>query len=83
MSNNYRIGQIIQFNEKHKWCGTLGFIEQAKKCDDDCRVMIGCTIPNNQTTCDTAYIFSMASKKEFEVLSDGQAALMPGGADNE
>lgn len=72
------VGGIVQFNENHKWRGALGFISEVKKCGDDYRCMVGCTMPNNQTGCDTAYIFSMLSKKEFDPLF-GKVVLMPGG----
>ena len=71
------VGTVVQFNERHKWRGSLGFVESVKKCGDDYKFMIGCTIPDNQAGCNTAYIFSMASAKEFEPLIDGHAVLMP------
>jgi hypothetical protein len=68
-------GDVVQFTENHKWCGAFGYVEEVKKCGDDYRVMIGATIPDNQTQCSTAYIFSMLKDDEFEVL--GKAVLMP------
>lgn len=68
-------GDIVQFTEKHKWCGALGIVNEIKKCGDDFRVMIGTTIPDNQAHCNTAYIFSMLSNNEFEVV--GRAVMMP------
>ena len=38
-------------------------------------------MPNNQTACDTAYIYSMLSKNEFEPLLDGHVVLMPKGGE--
>ena len=70
-------GTVVQFNENHKWRGRLGFIEEAEKCGEDYRFMICCTCPNNKTHCDSVYIFSMASKNEFEPLTNGQCVLMP------
>lgn len=77
------IGQVVQFTENHKWCGALGFVSEVKKCNDDYRFMIGCTMPNNQTACDTAYIYSMLSKNEFEPLLGGHVVLMPKGGEDE
>ena len=81
MSDDYMIGQVVQFTENHKWRGALGFVNEVKKCGDDYRFMIGCTMPNNQTACDTAYIYSMASEKEFEPLLNGHVVLMPKGGE--
>ena len=74
---------VVQFTEKHKWCGSLGIITEVKKCGDDYRFMIGCTIPDNQNGCNTAYIFSMAKSGEFEPLFDGKAVLRPKGENDE
>lgn len=39
----YRVGYVVQFNENHKWCGSLGVIEKVKgNCG---RYMIGVPIP--------------------------------------
>ena len=76
------IGQVVQFTENHKWCGALGFVSSVKKCGDDYRFMVACTMPNNQTACDTVYIYSMLSKNEFEpLLEDGHVVLMPKGGE--
>ena len=50
-------------------------MSEVKQIGDDYRVMVGATIPDNQTHCSTAYIFSMLSKKEFDYI--GNAVLMP------
>ena len=81
--NDVKVGDVVQFNEKHKWCGSLGIVTEVKKCGNDYRVMVGCTMPDNQTCCNTAYIFSMASKREFEPLLDGKVVLMPSGGDDD
>lgn len=41
--------EVIQFNEKHKWCGCFGFVKEIKGE----RIMIGVPIPQEGT----AYIF--------------------------
>lgn len=74
-------GDAVQFTEKHKWCGAFGFVSEVKKCGDDYRIMIGATIPDNQLHCSTAYIFSMLSENEFEVI--GKAVLMPQESEDE
>lgn len=55
---------VVQFVENHKWCGCLGIINEVKQCGDDIRYMIGVPVPEQGT----AYIFSMASAKEFEYV---------------
>ena len=37
---------VIQFNEKHKWCGCFGFIEEVK----DERIMVGVPIPQQRNS---------------------------------
>ena len=61
---------VVQFNEKHKWCGCLGIVREAKKCGDDIRYMVGIPIPQEGT----AYIFAMESNREIERI--GIAALI-------
>lgn len=70
-----RVGEVVQFNEKHKWAGALGIVSEVKQCGEDYRVMIGATIPDNEAHCNTAYIFSMLNDKEFDFIGD--AVLMP------
>lgn len=36
---------VVQFNEKHKWCGSLGIIDSVKKVKDDVIYMIGVPMP--------------------------------------
>lgn len=75
------IGQVVQFTENHKWCGSLGFIEEVKKCGYDYKFTICCTSPDNQSSCDSIYIYSMLSNNEFEPLLDGHVVLMPKGGE--
>lgn len=69
------IGDVIQFNENHKWCGSLGIITEIKECksekalNGDIRFMVGVPIPQQGT----AYIFVMAS--EFAIEYVGKAIL--------
>lgn len=60
----FKKNQLVQFNEKHKWCGCIGIINEIKKCNNDIRYLIGIPIPEKGT----AFIFSMESKKEFELV---------------
>ena len=76
----FQVGDVIQFNENHKWRGSLGFISEIKRVKDDGKCLIGCTIPDNQNGCNTAYIYSMRSKNEFDYV--GRAALMPKDSDD-
>jgi len=61
---NYRRNDVVQFTENHKWAACLGIINEVKKLDDDVRYMIGIPIPERGT----AYIYSMESDKEFELV---------------
>lgn len=73
-------GDIIQFNENHKWCGCLGFINEIKEIHNndltseginDIRFMIGVPIPQQGT----AYIFVLQS--EFTIERIGRAIFLP------
>lgn len=65
----FRVNDVVQFVENHKWCGCLGIVTEAKDCGNDVRLMIGVPVPEQGV----AYIFSMVSKKEVEYV--GQAVL--------
>lgn len=64
-------GDIVQFNENHKWCGCLGIINDIKICGDDIRYMVGVPIPMQGT----AFTFVMKSENAIELI--GQAILVP------
>lgn len=64
-------GDVIQFNENHKWRGTLGIIQEVKKCYEGIRYMVGVPIPQQGT----AYIFVMDNENVIEYI--GQAILVP------
>ena len=53
-----KVNDVVQFNEKHKWCGSLGIIYEIKKCGNDTRYMIGVPIPNQGS----AFIYVMESE---------------------
>ena len=71
-------GMVVQFIEKHKWAGCLGIITEVKELGDDIRYMIAVPVPQQGT----AYIFSMESDEEFELIT-GFAKLVPRGEDDE
>lgn len=50
-------------------------MEEVKECGDDTRYMIGVPIPSNTEGTSAAYVFSMESKNEFDMI--GRAALVP------
>lgn len=62
-------GDVVQFNENHKWIGSLGIITEVKKCGDDTRYMVGVPAPMQGT----AFIFVMASENVIEYI--GEAIL--------
>ena len=65
----YKIGDVIQFTEDHKWCGSFGIIEEIKELDNgSIRYMIGVPIPQRGT----AYIFS-TNQDNFEYI--GRAVM--------
>ena len=66
------VGQVVQFNETHKWCGCFGFVNEVKDCGNDTRYMIGVPVPQQGT----AYIFTMESKREIEATY-GVALFLP------
>lgn len=66
------VGDVIQFNENHKWCGCLGIIREIKDCGGNgIRYMVGVSIPERGT----AYIFVMDNENAIEYV--GSAVLVP------
>lgn len=63
------IGDVIQFNENHKWCGSLGIITEIKQCGEDIRYQIGVPMPMQGT----AFIFVMESENAIEYI--GKAVM--------
>lgn len=68
---------VVQFNEKHKWCGCIGFIDRVKEIDEDVKYLIGIQIPEHGT----AYINVLESKNAIEWI--GKAVLAPDEDDEE
>ena len=80
------IGDVIQFNEKHKWCGCLEFITELKKIHNDkidsegtndIRYMVCVPTPEQGG----AYIYGLLSDDDIEYI--GKAPLMPKGSDED
>lgn len=67
----FEVGDVVQFTENHKWCGSLGIVEEIKELESDVRYMVGVPIPERGT----AYIFTLGSKEEIEYV--GQAVMVP------
>ena len=74
------INDVVQFNENHKWCGSLGIIVEKKDIHNDelnsegindVRYMIGVPIPQQGT----AYIFVLQSEFAMEFI--GKAVFIP------
>lgn len=63
-----RVGDVVQFNENHKWCGSLGIVEGVKgNCG---RYTIGVPIPEKGT----AYTFVNERDNVIEYV--GRAVLI-------
>ena len=62
-------GYVVQFNENHKWIGSLGIITEVKDCGNDIRYMVGVPAPMQGT----AFIFVMESENAIEYI--GKAIL--------
>lgn len=63
-------GAVVQFNENHEWCGSLGIIDEVKQCKDCIRYMVGVPVPMEGM----AYIF--VTDKENAIEYVGEALLM-------
>lgn len=55
------VNDVVQFNEKHKWCGCLGIISEDKGIEHPRRYRIGVQIPDSGI----AYIFDDGSSIEY------------------
>ena len=61
---------VVQFNENHKWVGSLGIIMEVKECGNDIRYMVGVPEPMQGT----AFIFVMESENAIEYI--GKAVMV-------
>ena len=64
-----RKNDVVQFNERHKWCGSLGIITKVTEIDNDTLYMIGVPIPQQGI----AYIRVLDSENAVEYI--GHAVL--------
>ena len=63
-------GDVVQFNENHKWCGSLGIITEVKDCKENgIRYQVGVPIPQQGI----AFIFVMDNENAIELV--GKAIL--------
>ena len=63
-------GDVVQFNENHKWCGSLGIIREVKDCKSNgIRYMVGVPAPMQGT----AFIFVMDNENAIEYI--GKAVM--------
>lgn len=67
----FRKDDVVQFTEKHKWCGSLGIIREVKACGDDKRYMVGVPIPEKGT----AFIYVMESECVIELIGTAHLLL--------
>ena len=72
-------GIVVQFTEKHKWAWCLGIITEVKEAYNSADVRYTIAVPVPQQG--TAYIFSMESDEEFELIT-GFAKLVPRESEN-
>lgn len=67
------VNDVVQFNEKHKWRGSLGIISEDKGFEHPRRYLIGVPIPDSGI----AYIYDDGSSIEYI----GKAVLVEGEKD--
>lgn len=63
-------GDVVQFNENHKWCGSLGIITEVKQYVGNTRYTVGVPAPLQGT----AFIFVAESENAIEYI--GKAKLI-------
>lgn len=56
---------VVQFNENHKWCGSLGIVDEVKDYPDGTkRYMVGVPMPEQGT----AYIYVNSKENAIEFI---------------
>ena len=55
---------VVQFNENHKWCGSLGIVTKVAEVHDDILYIIGVPIPEKGI----AYIRVLDSENALEYI---------------
>ncbi len=69
MVQEFQKYDVVQFNENHKWCGSLGIITRVKEADNDTLYTIAVPIPQQGI----AYIRVLDSENAVEYI--GRAVL--------
>lgn len=54
---NFLVDDVVQFNESHKWCGSIGVVEEIKPS----KMMVGIPVPEQGTI----YIFCKPENLEY------------------
>ena len=66
------VGDVVQFNENHKWTGCLGIIDEIKDCKGNgIRYMVGVPVPQQGT----AYIFVMSTENAIEKIGEAKLVI--------
>ena len=63
---------VVQFNENHKWRGSLGIITEVKDCKENgIRYTVGVPAPLQGT----AFIYVMSSENSIEYIGEAKLIL--------
>lgn len=73
-----KVNDVVQFNEKHKWCCSLGIIREVKICGNDVRYMVGVPIPQQGT----AFIYVMKNENAIEKIGKAVLTMKDGEEDD-
>lgn len=78
MEAKFKKGDVIQFNERHKWTGTLGIITEVKEVythdqtgevdGKDIKYMVAIPKPVSGIEVATIYIYTMQDENEIEYI---------------
>ena len=68
--SRFQKNDVVQFNENHKWCGSIGIVDEVKEIDNNVRYMVGIPIPEKGT----ALIFVRESENALEYI--GKAVMI-------
>lgn len=73
-----KIGDVVQFNENHKWCGVFGYVARCDDCGKNgMRYQIAVPIPEKGT----AFIFVMNTEKALDKIGETDLMLRIGDED--
>lgn len=65
----FKVNDVVQFTEKHKWCGCFGIISDVKEIPHDIKYLIAVPVPDKGV----AYIYVLDSTEAIEYV--GRAIL--------